>query len=241
MGKKNVTYLDGFPFSWGHRGYSSEAPENTMEAFSLCVERGVLGVELDVQLCKTGEIIVFHDSDLERITGYKGAVRDTPYENIRMLNAATHAPNHSQCSIPRFEEVCSTFPSLFIDIELKGSTKDGVELTHKVFEMITQYSMEDRVVVSSFNPILLRYFRRLTHRIPTAVIWSRNTPNKLISWGITKRLVPHTFTKPQVDILEGKRVLKKEILTWTENNPDKQRDLIARGIRVISDSPIGNI
>ncbi len=241
MGKKHTTYLDGFPYSWGHRGFSSEAPENTIEAFTLCVERNVLGVELDVQLCKTGEVIVFHDTNLERITGYNGNVKDTPYSTIKSLNGAQNSTTYTHCTIPTLDQVFTQVPSLFIDIELKGPTKDGAELVKKVLDMITKHNMKNRVVVSSFNPFLIRKFQKLTKSIPTAVIWSKDTSNKLISWGITKQLVSHNFTKPHVDIAYTQGGIKKEILTWTENDPAKQKRLIQRGIRVISDAPIGEI
>jgi len=58
------------PLLFGHRGYSLLAPENTMKAFDLCAERNIPGVELDVHLCKTGELVVIHDHNLRRLSGF---------------------------------------------------------------------------------------------------------------------------------------------------------------------------
>ena len=49
------------PFILGHRGVRGEAPENTMAAFALAAQSGANGVELDVRLCRSGEVVVCHD------------------------------------------------------------------------------------------------------------------------------------------------------------------------------------
>lgn len=55
------------PLILAHRGLSAEAPENTLAAFRLAVERGMPGIELDVRLSADGELAVIHD-------GYTGRV-----------------------------------------------------------------------------------------------------------------------------------------------------------------------
>ena len=51
-----------------HRGESKDAPENTLPAYKLAVERG-FGFECDLYLSKDGRVFTFHDSDLKRTTG----------------------------------------------------------------------------------------------------------------------------------------------------------------------------
>src|SRR6476646_7095285 len=57
------------PYVFGHRGVRGAAPENTMAAFELAAASGADGVELDVRLCRTGELVVCHDPTLARFTG----------------------------------------------------------------------------------------------------------------------------------------------------------------------------
>ena len=71
------------PLVFGHRGFSALAPENTLPAFSLCRERGIPGIELDVQTCRTGELMISHDFDLKRTTGSEGIIQDMSFEEIR--------------------------------------------------------------------------------------------------------------------------------------------------------------
>src|SRR4051812_41502440 len=57
------------PLVLGHRGARHAAPENTHAAFELARREGAAGVELDVRLVKTGQIVVLHDPTLGRVTG----------------------------------------------------------------------------------------------------------------------------------------------------------------------------
>src|SRR3954463_16696073 len=56
------------PLVFGHRGARHAAPENTHAAFELSRTEGAAGIELDVRLVKTGQIIVLHDPTLSRVT-----------------------------------------------------------------------------------------------------------------------------------------------------------------------------
>lgn len=51
----------GVPFVIGHRGASSELPENTLPAFARALGYGVAGIETDLRLTKDGVIVLFHD------------------------------------------------------------------------------------------------------------------------------------------------------------------------------------
>ena len=58
----------------GHRGAMGYAPENTLESFAKALELGADGIELDVHLCKSGEVVVIHDKRVNRTTNGKGQV-----------------------------------------------------------------------------------------------------------------------------------------------------------------------
>ena len=68
-----------------HRGYHNEyIPENSMVSFIKAKEKN-LGIELDVWMIKSGELIVFHDSNLKRMSGLNKLVEDTTYDEIKKL------------------------------------------------------------------------------------------------------------------------------------------------------------
>src|SRR6185436_18218786 len=62
----------GRPRVWAHRGDSANAPENTMRAFDQAHAAGADGIELDVRFDGDGNVVVFHDDDLQRLCGVPG-------------------------------------------------------------------------------------------------------------------------------------------------------------------------
>ena len=70
-----------------HRGASAQYPENTMSAFRQAIQQGVDMLELDVHLTSDDELIVMHDTTLDRTTNGHGNIHDHSLQEIRQLNA----------------------------------------------------------------------------------------------------------------------------------------------------------
>jgi len=68
-----------------HRGYSFSAPENSFEAFDMALEGGFDNFELDAQITKDGQLVVFHDQTVDRVTNGSGEVSDHTLEEIQAL------------------------------------------------------------------------------------------------------------------------------------------------------------
>src|SRR3712207_9435895 len=73
-----------WPINLAHRGASTLAPENTIEAFRLAVEAGAGGLELDVHMTRDGHIVVIHDATVDRTTSGTGAVSEMRSEERRV-------------------------------------------------------------------------------------------------------------------------------------------------------------
>ena len=92
--------------STAHRGDHTQAPENTMPAFKAAVENGADWIELDVTQTKDGVLVIFHDSDLMRMTGKPDKIWDMSYEELSQINTASHwGPFFKDTRIPTLEEV----------------------------------------------------------------------------------------------------------------------------------------
>lgn len=85
---------------WAHRGASSKAPENTMEAFEQTVREGADGIELDVHLSADGIPVVIHDSTLERVSGEIGLVHDRTLAQLKRLDVSNPIPGYGIARIP---------------------------------------------------------------------------------------------------------------------------------------------
>src|SRR5215212_10815244 len=76
-----------WPVNLAHRGASTLAPENTLEAFRIAVEEGAGGLELDVHLTRDGHVVVIHDPTVDRTTRGAGVVSEMTIDELRRLDA----------------------------------------------------------------------------------------------------------------------------------------------------------
>src|SRR5215468_650212 len=120
----------GRPRVWAHRGDSAHAPENTMLAFDRARAAGADGIELDVRFDGGGNVVVFHDSPLERLTGQPGRMEDLSAADRRNLRVGGE-------SVPLLADVLAEF-DLEIDVEIKalkvGRMARLVEATARVIK-----------------------------------------------------------------------------------------------------------
>lgn len=124
----------------GHRGGLAHGPENTIEAARTAAPH-VDMVEIDVQRCGTGEIVVFHDTMLDRLTNTSGAVPRTPWETLRTLTIGD-----SDATIPLFSTFLESIPDeLAVNVELKHAG-----IAEAVLAIATRAPND--VLVSSFDP-----------------------------------------------------------------------------------------
>jgi glycerophosphoryl diester phosphodiesterase len=174
--------LPGRPIVYGHRGASADAPENTLAAFQLAMEQGADGVELDVWRCRTGEVVVFHDTDCRRICGSPLSITGAGFRELRALDAGAHKGNAFRGErIPLLAEVLDGLPAAIVNVELKGEgLRDGGLVTATV-KLIRDLRAEERVILSSFNPSLLARVRVIAPDLPTGLLfdsgqrfWLRN-------------------------------------------------------------------
>ena len=148
-----------------HRGASGHAIENSLPAFQKAIDMGADMMELDVWRLKDGTIIVFHDSDLKRLTDTSGKIEDFTLAELNqvMLGGAY--------KIPRLRDVLELADKqIRINVELKGAnTADGT------YELIQEYirdhgwKLED-FQISSFNHDELRRMRELSPGIEIAIL-----------------------------------------------------------------------
>ena len=161
------------PLVIGHRGASALEPENSLAAFRRAALDGADGVELDVLLCATGEVVVFHDDDLRRLAGRSERIADLSLADVRevVLNSGARIPTLEEV----FEE-CG--PELLVNVELKASalSKDGMrKLVAGVLAVIQRANVAPRVVISSFHPKILAYWKAAAAHIPFGFLFEQDS------------------------------------------------------------------
>lgn len=237
------------PLLFAHRGCSSLAPENTFASFRKARELGSPGIELDVHVCASGELIVAHDNDFTRTAQDGRAVRDLGYREIRNIDVgAWFDPLFRGEHPPVLDDILEEFcPDMYIDVELKTNVTKNDPLPELFAKKILK--MGDRalqsIVVSSFNPFCLAKFKKLCPHIPAAVIWSSNKEVPLILRRGFGRVLSHCdYLKPdknqvnafsffRFSVLEG-----RPLIPWTVDERGSAAKLIKTGCEgIISNRP----
>ena len=139
---------------YAHRGlHGNGVPENSLEAFELACQSGY-GIELDVHLSKDGEVVVFHDYTLNRMTGVDGKVCELDAAELCELKLGG-----TEQRIPAFAEVLKLVDGRTpILVELKGENTD-TSLCPKVAELLADY--KGSYCLESFNPFLIGKMKKL--------------------------------------------------------------------------------
>lgn len=138
---------------YAHRGLHDEShPENSIIAFNRACENGV-GIELDVQLSKDKEVMVFHDYTLERMTGVKNKL-----DHLDAIELTNLSLKNSSQTIPTLKQVLNlVHGKVPLLIELKGENLDS-SLCPKVAELLKDY--KGAYCIESFNPFLIKSMRK---------------------------------------------------------------------------------
>ncbi len=231
-----------YPLLFGHRGCSKLAPENTLASFQKIIDYNIPGVELDVQMCSTGEIIVLHDLNLNRTTGLDALASEIELDKIKELDAgAWFDESFTGEKIPTLDEVFELMGTdVYYDIEIKYNRKIHGEFEKKLTEKIIKWNLQDHVIISSFNPIAVLGIRLADPSLNTAIIYSNR---KKLPWylhnGGGKYICKPNILKPTrhkinpFTIFLNKKVQGYCIVTWTEDiltEVEKYIDLGVDGI-----------
>jgi glycerophosphoryl diester phosphodiesterase len=157
---------------FAHRGYTASFSENTMSAFIEAEKVGADGLELDVQLTKDGEIVVIHDEKVNRTTDGSGYVKDFLFKDIRKLNASKKGGKKE--SIPSLNEVLDWMQTnhLICNIELKNDRFPYKGMEERVIQLVRNYGLSDRIIISSFNHYSIVYSYQLAPDIETAPLFN---------------------------------------------------------------------
>jgi len=250
----------------GHRGARAYAPMNTIPSFATAIRQKADGIELDVQLTADGHLVVIHDFTVDGTTDGSGAVKDLVFGKLREFNAAakfspTAKPlaesvpeSFGRVVIPTLDEVFafvrdSAGPDFMVNVEIKAPYCDaaGVEIPSgpagiekAVADSIARYGMENRVIISSFNPPSLKRFKALCPQIPIGFLVEENVPvdtTRLMSGTAYEAWHPR-FSMVTPDNTERERRTGRVINVWTVNDEAETRRLASLGVAgIITDRP----
>jgi glycerophosphoryl diester phosphodiesterase len=229
---------------FAHRGAKRVAPENTLPAFASAIRLGADGIELDVQYSSDGKLLVFHDLNLEKTSNGTGRLTSHTFDELRELDAGSYfGPEFAGTRIPTLDEVLDLAKGkLLVNIELKSLEISGAALGVDAVAAVRAHEMVDEVVISSFNPFVLRRSKKAGPEIEHALLLAPDTSG-WTRWGITVRYSLAEGLHPETAMVDAAYIASARrrnwpVRVWTVNDEaDMARLAKMRVDAIITDTP----
>lgn len=220
----------------GHRGARGHVAENTLPSIQKAIDLGVDAIEIDIFRCASGELVVFHDKTLEKLTDADGYIEQYTLDSLRLVNVL------GGYQIPTLREVLDLIDGqVRLNIELKGS--QTAPLTHEVLQDYldvpgTNWSAE-KLFISSFDWDELRTFYQHNREIPIAIL---TEDDPLDALPVAQELRAFAIN-PDYKTLNASNVAKiyaagLALYPWTVNAPEAIKQMKALRVSgIITDYP----
>ncbi len=197
---------------YAHRGSSKQHPELTLAAYKAAIDEGADGFECDVRLTKDNQLVLWHDSDMERIAGNSARIADSTFGEIKEL--------YPQAM--RLDEllILARDNKKELAIETKHPVPTGSAVEKKVMELLEQEKHVAQIYVMSFSWLALENIRRINPDQQTVALlhdkysfaMRRFTSAQVIGPGISAfRNKPHLNQDP------------RKLFVWTVDDADDMR------------------
>lgn len=219
-----------------HRGYSAQAPENTLAAFGLAGEKGYYGCEFDIHPTKDKVWVVNHDNTVDKMTNGSGKISDMTFEEISKLkiDAGNNLEAYPDEKIPTLEEaldICEKY-SLRPVIEVKSGQPEDMEGLSKILKA---RAFSNGYTLISFTWELLAPLREL---LPEAEMWmlANEVMPSHVKFCKEHKIdgISFNYTKNVSLSVLFLRLTGLKLVAWTVDNVTSARKLCALGVGAIT-------
>jgi len=247
-----------------HRGGRGETTEESLRAFAKSLELGVSTLELDINITKDGQPLVWHDSTIEpekcsdTAPAYPGdpeypyvgkLVQDLTLAQIRMLECGRRLGDFPDAEVVRGNIETK------VAADKTGTTAGPQQFVDVILAAVRSAGKIDRVEIQSFDWRTLPLVRRAEPSIPLAALWDEQTwfpdspwlagvnPTVVGSPLIAATLVGASIASPDYSLVDKAFVdtahaLGLKVIPWTVNDAGAMREQIADGVDgIITDYP----
>ncbi len=224
------------PLIIAHRGDSSHAPENTLAAFRLALEKGADGVEFDVQLSKDGVPVIIHDYDLKRTAGRRESVAGLTAKQLGRIDVGSWFTKKkrinedlSSQTVPTLVEVLNVLADcrgpIYIELKCRDDSyealakavcnviRDSPQLSQMIVKSfrlaaipVVRHALSDVKTAALFEPEIMKFVRRKRHIIALAR-----------EFGADQISLHHSLATPKLTTLATEAQMPVTI--WTTDNP----------------------
>lgn len=220
-------------------------------AFRNALSLGVDFIELDVRRCATGELVVVHDANLERVSGVDRRVNELSLQELQSIDVGSHFhSDYADQRVPTLEEVIEVVDlrsrnAVRLNIEVKEDSARGDGTALQLGAMIRSMDLYGHVVVSSFNPLALARVRSGCS-VPLGLIYpssGKGVRDRVLRRPWASSVLSLYALHPSVKVVTQERVRKAHLRglavnVWTVDDEPTMRRLASWRINgMITDHP----
>ena len=231
---------------FGHRGFSTEYPENTMLAFRKALDAGADGIEFDARLTADGQIVIMHDPSVDRTTNGTGKVRDLTLAEILSLDAGVKKGLVFENEhVPLLEEVLAELGhKMLLNIELCNYNEgDERTLANATVDLIEKYNLVDSVILSSFRFNNLVYVKDKNPGISCGLLALDGIKGiiarKLLNHSVSVDALHPDYRDVNESLVRREQQCGRKVRAYTVNKQDDIRRMYDMGVDAIfTDDPL---
>ncbi|OME78227.1 hypothetical protein BK120_23980 [Paenibacillus sp. FSL A5-0031] len=229
-----------------HRGAAGYAPENTMASFQLAIEMKADFLELDIQLTKDGQLVVIHDTEVDRTSNGRGKVLDFTMAQLSELDAGSwfNAKFEGE-RMPTLSEVfdlCKGKIGILIEIKAPW-LYPGIE--QKLAEELRAHGMLDEdpasIIVQSFDQSSVKRFSAIMPQVLVGLLVYQSedvTAEKLQETVVYADYVNPSLNLVTKSFIDTIHALGKKTTPWTVRSAAEVPPLLDLNVDgIITDYP----
>lgn len=228
-----------------HRGESKDAPENTLPAFQLSLDRNTDGMECDIHLTSDGKLVTCHDSDTIRTCGKSMIIEETTFSCLQQLDASNKKNEYRDTRIPLFSDTLKVLGKRLYFVEIKVNDPNVIDAMIKCVEE-ANIPKEQIIMISFIEDIVKIYKERYPDRPALWLTSFKTNANGTWQYTAEQLIEKLKFLKADgVDIHANMVFLTKEYVdtvkaagfqfaVWTVDDENQAKRLVDMGVDAIT-------
>lgn len=232
----------------GHRGASTEAPENTLAANDLAFQQKADGVEVDVRLTKDKQLVCMHDKSAFRTAGKKNLIKESTLNQLKSLDVGKwKGEKWSGEAIPSLHEVLSEMP---LDKKIFIEVKEGIETIDPLIEDIQKNKLDPKYIsIISFHQEVVKRVKQAMESLTVNFLIAFSSPKEFLDEEVLLKLLEFNLdgvgaeshsrlSRNFVELISEKN---KKVHVWTVDDINQAKKYKEMGLSSITTNVPGLI
>ncbi len=232
-----------------HRGESCDAPENTVSAFKLAAKRKTDGIECDIYFTSDGKVVCCHDENALRTSGHDALITQTLFDTLRSWDFSYKKKSYLGERIPTFAETLACLKGdMQIYIEIK---RGNVEIIPAMYDIIDASGIpQERITMICFGQEVCYASKQQRPSLRTLWLSSCSDEKPITAKDLIQQL--KDCKADGIDLYSMPRLVNQDFISqvkdagfffasWTIDNVDRARELIADGVDSITSNCAASI